>query len=254
MTSKLARFRYLDTRLMDSIDAEGFQRKAPFPWVNPQGFITDEGYRMLLANMPDVSGFRWFFGKKRKYGQDSHDRYVLDYRSGMNLPGPWQDFVDELRGDTYRRFICRLLGKPEVRFRFHWHYAPAGCSVSPHCDSKGKIGSHIFYFNGSDWDPAWGGQTIVLDDGGRISAESNPDFNDFAAEYPALTESNRSILFGRRGNSWHGVREIKCPKGYLRRVFVVVIEEHRSVKKKVKFIRRMLQGRPLTTHKESLLQ
>jgi hypothetical protein len=31
------------------------------------------------------------------------------------------------------------------------------------------------------------------------------------------------LLFRRRGNSWHGVREIHCPGDELRKVFIVVI-------------------------------
>jgi hypothetical protein len=41
--------------------------------------------------------------------------------------------------------------------------------VSPHCDSPKKLGSHIFYLNTKeDWDPSWGGETLILDDGGRL--------------------------------------------------------------------------------------
>ena len=46
----------------------------------------------------------------------------------------------------------------KINFRFHWHYTPNGCSVSPHTDSVREHGSQLFYFNSEDdWDPAWGG-------------------------------------------------------------------------------------------------
>lgn len=46
---------------------------------------------------------------------------------------------------------------------------------------------------------------------------------------PAISTSganaigNWSLLFCRRGNSWHGVREIRCPGDELCKVFIVVI-------------------------------
>jgi hypothetical protein len=118
----------------------------------------------------------------------------------MELPAPWETFISELRGPVYRRFICRLLGVSDVRFRFHWHYTPNGGEVTPHCDSKGKIGSQIFYLNTEqDWQREWGGETVVLDDGGKIEPDNAPGFDDFDAQYPAETADNRSLLFGRRG-------------------------------------------------------
>jgi hypothetical protein len=97
--------------------------------------------------------------------------------------------------------------------------------VSPHCDAKRKLGSHIFYFNTEeDWDPAWGGGTVILDDAGRFDARSAPAFEDFVAFEPAQALGNHSLLFVRNGNSWHGVREIRSPQGALRKVFIVVIE------------------------------
>ena len=36
---------------------------------------------------------------------------------------------------------------------------------------------------------------------------------------------NYSLLFQRRGNSWHGVREIRCPQGRYRKIFIVVIND-----------------------------
>ncbi len=245
---------YLNTPVLDAIETANFQQRDPFPWVNPQYFVAPERYRELLEHMPDISQFRPFFGKQRKHGQGSHDRYVLDYEDGMELHDSWQTFVDELRGPAYRDFVCRLLGVSDVRFRFHWHFTPDGGEVSPHCDSKGKIGSQIFYLNTEqDWSQDWGGETVVLDDGGRITPENAPAFEDFDAEYPAETADNRSLIFGRRGNSWHGVRRINCPEGHYRKVFIVVFEEHRPLKMAMKKLKRLVTGQPLVTHKESLM-
>ena len=102
--------------------------------------------------------------------------------------------------------------------------------MSPHCDSERKLGSHIFYFNtAQDWNPGWGGETLILDDGGRFKRESAPHFDDFARVIPSQALGNSSLLFARKGHSWHGVREIHCPEGYLRKVFIVVINRYTPV-------------------------
>jgi hypothetical protein len=246
--------RYLNSETMAAIDAQEFQQKAPFPWVNPQYFVAPGSYQQLLDSVPDISRFRAFFGKQRKHGQASHNRYILDYENGMELPAPWQALIDELRSPAYRKFVCRLLGVNDVRFRFHWHFTPDGGEVSPHCDSKGKIGSHIFYLNTEqDWDRNWGGETVVLDDNDTLGPDNAPAFEDFAAEYPAETADNRSLIFGRRGNSWHGVRKINCPENRYRKVFIVVFEEHRPLRIMIKKLKRLVTGKELVTHKESLM-
>lgn len=245
---------YLNPAVLDRIDPLQFRAQQPYPWINPQHFIQDERFRELLASMPDISQFRAFFGKQRKYGQGSHDRYVLDYERGMVLSETWREFVEELCGERYRKFVCSLLNVSDVRFRFHWHFTPNGGEVSPHCDSKGKIGSQIFYLNtDEDWQWDWGGETVVLDDEGRIEPENAPAFEDFAAEYPAETRDNRSLIFGRQGNSWHGVRRINCPEGHYRKVFIVVFEEHRPLRMAAKRFRRLVTGSELVTEKERLM-
>jgi hypothetical protein len=244
---------YLNTAYLDSIDEKAFQATQPFPWNNPQGFINPEPYRELLENMPKLEVFTSSFGKQRKSGQASHDRYILDYEKGVDIPAPWQAFVDEMLSDVYRGFVCRLLGVSKVRFRLHWHYTPRGAEVGPHCDSKGKIGSQIFYLNTEhDWKPEWGGETVILDDKGRFPTYSNPQFEEFDAQWPALTMDNRSILFGRRGNSWHGVKRIDCPDGQHRKVFIVVFEEYRPLKIAAKKVAQVFKGNSKGARKEEL--
>jgi len=242
---------FLNPAVLDAIDPAAFRAQLPYPWINPQHFIAEDRYRELLDSLPDISRFRAFLAKQRKHGQASHDRYVLDYEAGMDLSPAWKTFIKELRSRRYRRFICKLLGVPNVRFRFHWHFACAGSEVSPHCDSRNKIGSQIFYLNtADDWDWDWGGETVILDDGGRYETDSAPAFEDFDAEYPANTRDNRSLIFGRQGNSWHGVRRINCPEDHFRKVFIVTFEKYRPRHMAKKRWRRLLAGTPLVTEKD----
>lgn len=215
---------YLDYERLESIDPKAFRAETPYPWINPEGLLTDDGYRRLRETLPDVSMFTPVFGKKRQHGQKSHDRYALEYSPDLDIALPWKEFIQELKGERYRRFIGRLYDAPKFDLNFHWHYTPNGCSVSPHCDAKRKLGSHIFYFNTEeDWNPAWGGETLILDDGGRLPRESAPNFEDFDRVIPSRALGNYSLLFGRNERSWHGVREIRCPEGHMRKVFIVVI-------------------------------
>ena len=80
---------YLDYDRLDALDGEAFRNQKPYPWVNPEGALTDAGYRELRDNLPDVALFDGYFGVSRAHGQQSHDRYVLEYRDGLDLPGRW---------------------------------------------------------------------------------------------------------------------------------------------------------------------
>ena len=228
---------YINFDKLEAIDPVRFRATLPYPWINPEGLLTDEGYERLLNNMPDVTMFEKKFGYERIAGQKPHDRYSLEYTSNTSVPAPWQEFIEELRGDRYRKAIVRLYGAKKINFRFHWHYTPNGCSVSPHTDSVREHGSQLFYFNSEkDWDPAWGGDTLVLDDGGQMEFESAPGLDDFKGETAANCLGNRSLIFQRTPHSWHAVREIQCPEGRMRRVFIVVVNPenlYRRVRDKV---------------------
>jgi len=216
---------YLDTDKLDAIDADAFSNTKPYPFINPTGLLTDEGYARLIAEQPDVSTLTPSFGRARSHGQYSHDRYVLEYEPGLSqVSAAWEEFIAELRGPDYTRFIKRLYRCNAFKMNMHWHHAPTGCSVSPHCDAIHKRGSHIFYLNtADDWDPSWGGGTLILEDYGRFRTDSAPGFDDFDKVITSECMGNVSTLFERRVRSWHGVRELQCPEDKLRKVFIVVI-------------------------------
>ena len=217
---------YLDLKRFEMLDPAAYQSREPYPYVNPQGLLHDEAHRKLVENLPSLELFTKIHGKKRAHGQKPHDRYALEYEDGLALPSPWQEFIDELQDGPYRGLLCRLAGVPDLELRFHWHWATRGNSVSPHCDVKRKLGSHIFYLNREEeWDPSWGGETLVLDDNGRFPRNSSPEFEAFDDVIHAEALGNRSFIFTRRGNSWHGVEEIACPEGHFRKVFIVVLNK-----------------------------
>lgn len=217
---------YLDFDRLAEIEASRFQNAHPFPWINPSRLLTDEGYRRLYDTLPTVDQMVPSFGIARSHGQRPHDRYALEYSEDLDLDPAWHQFAAELHSKAYYDFVKRMFGRGRFKLNLHWHYAPQGSSVSPHCDATRKLGSHIFYFSPPDvWKPEWGGDTVILDDNGRFSRKSAPEFEDFDAAFAGESIGNYSLLFQRQQRSWHGVREITCPEGMYRKVFIVVIND-----------------------------
>ncbi len=220
----------IDTQvLQDCIrGAQDFQATRPYPWRNIQGFLRPEVFQRLVVELPPGDLFENHMGKSRAYGQKSHDRLALQYRPSLRpkLSLLWRQCIDELHAPAYLDFWRQMLGlgrRTPVILTMHWHYAPAGASVSPHTDASRKIGSHIFYFNTpEEWDESWGGQTLVLDGEGRWPRHSAPDFSDLRQSGASQVLGNRSFLFAQTKDSWHGVRELNCPPGAYRKVFIVV--------------------------------
>lgn len=208
--------------------ANQFAQKTPFPWACVQGFIKGPSFRMLCADLPQFSLFSPEINRRRGYGQSSHDRLVLQYNSKLDqhLPKIWVEFINDIQSPEYDAFLRAVYGLGQsvpIVLTMHWHFAPCGASVSPHVDASRKIGSHIFYFNTEDdWDPAWGGQTLVLDDKGKIAAHSSPKVEDLIQIAASEIIGNQSFIFRRTEHSWHAVNPIKSPAGRFRKVFIVV--------------------------------
>jgi hypothetical protein len=216
--------KYLNIEKLRSLRQADFLATKPYPYFNSGGVLTESGFQELLENMPPLEMFEQRFGDERRAGQAPHDRYSLEYTPDMPVPRPWKDFIAELRSDAYRGEIERLLGARKAEFRFHWHYTPSGADVSPHCDSRREHGSHLFYFNSEqDWNPAWGGATLILDDGGRLDYNSAPSLDAFDNVIECKSIGNYSALIKRTDHAWHAVNPIECPQDRLRRVFIIVV-------------------------------
>jgi len=215
---------YLNREVLENLSAEKFRDARPYPYAHIDRSLTTEGYERLRASLPGVDRFDKHVGMKRGHGQMPHNRYMLHYNAGLQLPEPWQEFLAELLGDDYQRFLRRLLGLRNYIPTFSWHYAWGGCSVSPHCDAARKRATHIFHFNDErEWNHAWGGQTLILASDLPLSTHSAPTFDDLrvaAAHGPA---GNGSLLFQRTPHSWHGMKSLQCPPGQLRKIFSVTI-------------------------------
>jgi len=218
---------YLNRAALEGVSTESFQAERPYPWVDIQRTLTDDGFASLRETLPDISTFRKTVGVKRAHGQGYHDRAILHYRPDLDLAEPWREFIAELLGDFYLAFVRRTLALPpdaEVIPTLEWYYAWEGCGVSPHCDARRKRGTHIFYFNTEqDWQNDWGGHILILDDERRRRPHSAPAFEDLKTAAALDARGNRSLMFQRTDHSWHGVRPLGCPPGQLRKLFIVTV-------------------------------
>ena len=215
---------YLNREVLEGLSAETFQKTQPYPYAHIENSLTAEGYARLRETLPSLENFDQHVGMKRGHGQAPHNRYMLHYRAGLELPQPWREFLDELRSEYYRQFLRRLLGPRTYIPTFSWHYAWEGCDVSPHCDAARKRATHIFHFNDEkEWDPAWGGETLILASDRAIPTHSAPTFDELTVAAAAGPAGNGSLLFQRTPHSWHGMKPLKCPPGKLRQIFSVTL-------------------------------
>lgn len=215
---------YLNREVLERLSAKTFQETQPYPYVHIDHTLTAEGYERLRESLPGVEMFDKHVGMKRGHGQMPHNRFMLHYKAGLELPKPWQEFLDELRGDYYQQFLQRLLGRRNYIPTFSWHYAWSGCSVSPHCDAARKRATHIFHFNDEqDWHQTWGGETLILASDKPVSTHSAPTFDELTVAAGHGPAGNGSLLFQRTPHSWHGMKPLQCPEGKLRKIFSVTI-------------------------------
>jgi hypothetical protein len=79
---------YLDYARLNAIDTAAFRSQKPYPWINPEGLLTEMGYQRLRETLPDVTKFTTEFGKSGIDGKPSHDRFSLEYDDDLNITQP----------------------------------------------------------------------------------------------------------------------------------------------------------------------
>jgi hypothetical protein len=219
---------YLNLEAIEGVSAEEFKNTMPYPWALMQNTLTQQGWDRLRATLPDMASFQRMVGVKRAFGQAPHNRGILHYQDGIAVAEPWKEFIGELRGKPYDAFLRRMLGVPHstrLTLTMEWYYAWQGCSVSPHCDARRKLATHIFFFaDDQDWPRDWGGDILILDDEGRYKAHSAPGFDDLKVAASLDLRKNASLLFERTEHSWHGVRPLQSPRpDVYRKLFIVTV-------------------------------
>ena len=81
---------YLNTALMDAVDGNGFRKQQPYPWINPEGRLTDAD--PLVAVMVATRWLFYFwtvekcFGVPMHFGMDAQqavDGFIRILRNGV---------------------------------------------------------------------------------------------------------------------------------------------------------------------------
>ena len=214
------------------------REETPFRHAALDGMLSPEGFERLRDEYPPLELFEQHVGLPRRFDQAPHDRLYLElgtslYHQGdaaapgviamADLAPVWQQFVEQLRSEPYRRAVLGVLGARTATLRFTWHVAFTGCSVSPHRDAREKLGTHLFYFNSErEWSEDWGGSTLLF--GRRTTAAMNPGFDQFESQVSAPFLGNRSLIFRNQRAAWHGMRPIAAPAGCYRKLFAVVFD------------------------------
>ncbi len=228
---------FINYDLIQSFDFSAFDSKAPYPWHDFNHFLTPEAFEELHATFPDISIFEKQVGYYRGK-QKPHDRYLLSYEDSVyhqagyqgrgvvhhqQLPKPWRQFIRELESRKYKNFIASVLKTSKFKFRYEWHLGFKGSQISPHVDVHWRIGNHMFYFNTrEDWNPKWGGSTLVLGGNRKYSKEKSYDFSDFKSVILVKNEAHHSLLIKNTNRAWHGVKSLRCPDGKYRRMFMII--------------------------------
>lgn len=218
---------FLNRERLARVSSESFRKEMPYPWVSIEDTLTPSAFENLRESFPDASLFHVKKEMAPGEGPMSGPRAVLSYRPGVELPESWKKFVAELQDGFYESFLRRLFGlapDQQPSLTAEWHYAWQGCSISPHCDARQQVGTHIFYFNTeADWDSKWGGEILILDDLQRFQAQSAPTFADLQTAAVIDPRGNGSLIFQRTDHSWHGVLPLESPPERLRKLFVVTV-------------------------------
>ncbi len=98
---------YLNLKCIEAVSSDGFRKQEPYPWVQMQDTLTQDGWSALRATLPNIADFRRMIGVKRAHGQAPHNRGILHYLDGMTVAQPWKEFIAELNGPAYASFIRR---------------------------------------------------------------------------------------------------------------------------------------------------
>jgi len=215
---------------------EFYNKEGYAPHEHIFGFLNDNVFNELLDSFPSDDLFEDEFPETRKLNQRPHCRrfmcvyeneqspYFVKYRKELNkLPELWQEVCSNMlepKGD-YQRWIKETLQIEDFKIRFDFHRTQSGLDVSPHVDSLGKYGSHLFYFMPEGWQESFGGKTIFYKE--KLIPEMNPEPINFkqSTSYPVV--GNYSLLFKNVKDGWHGVTQVKSEENLHRQLFNVVI-------------------------------
>jgi hypothetical protein len=193
------------------------------PHAEYSGFIEPKAFDRLLLEFPPASLFKIEEPEYRKNNQRPHWRQLMCYSDKSlfvkyknlaqyfvdisSLPEIWQELVESIvRGKEYREWVGNTLKIKDFDIRLDWHRTRSGLDASPHVDSIGKLGSHLFYFMPNGWKDEFGGRTVFYKN--KKTKKANPELCDFEESLEIPVVGNRSMIFKNVPEGWHGVTQV----------------------------------------------
>ena len=79
---------YIDFERLEQIDPQTFRAQKPYPWVNPEKLITDEGFRSFVAaELAKLALLRPINKKNPDANLERYEERLLDHINGLKI-GP----------------------------------------------------------------------------------------------------------------------------------------------------------------------
>lgn len=193
------------------------------PHAEHTDFIEPKEFETLLSEFPHEDLFKAEEPEYRKNNQRPHWRKLMCYSdkklfkkyTGLapffvdksKMPESWRNLVDLLaHGKQYREWVGNTLQIKDFDIRLDWHRTKSGLDASPHIDSVGKLGSHLFYFMPKGWKEEFGGKTVFYKD--KKVEKLNPEPEDFENSLEISVIGNKSMIFKNVPYGWHGVTKV----------------------------------------------
>lgn len=211
---------YLDPESLAVLTAT-FLEPASHPDLNVLG----KGKKRLVFRAPPVpalaadAGAAWAAAIAELASRD-HMAETWEWVRGvyerLDLPdGQYADIVRER---------CRL-DVDDLVLQMEFSSLEAGSHLPPHTDAPDKLVSCVLYLPDADWDPSWGGETVIyrpVDERRSDNWCSRSSSVDGMHELDTIGfTANRMFWFVKTHDSWHGVTPVTAPAGIGRRSFNV---------------------------------
>ena len=172
----------------------------PFKFSVIKKFIDQKKMKFLVSNLPSSGYYRSI----REHGSDKHynvlNKILVDLQHGRcqddSLPSCWTNLISELQHEDYRRSLSHLL---QIDLSQTYQEITLKCYsnknfLSPHTDKDLVVATHLIFLN-LDWQAAWGGELMLMNDPQTCFKRHIPRWD-------------QSFAFVRSDQSWHAVAPV----------------------------------------------
>ena len=258
------------TKLLLSNSIKEINQK-PFFSFQKDSYLPFSLYQELKESFPDKS----FFNPVSIYGKatfnSDHDHDQDNFNKFCQANPVWDDYIQFFRSSEFLDDAFEFLKKPIKMARgkddekrwilansdsldnsssdvipidvgFEFSMLSGGAQLPPHTDAERKIFSLLLYFADEDWKPEYGGGLEFFHPKNFIDQWN---FENRKIPFDSLEKigtipftANRFLGFVKSGNSYHGLRPLKCPSGMYRKSLNINIVDT-SYEIKNTFLRRV---------------